>query len=366
MMNKITLGVLAGLLAILLCFCYQVAQPFLRPILLSIAMAIAFQPIYRWIGRWLGYSTRAAFLTTLLALVLTLVPLVLMVMFVTPEVKGLYETLNSKSIEQGGWAPYASQMLEKPWAWASRYVPLPEMSTGRLRDELIQNARSISKFAMHQTGALVGGVASFLIGAVIVYALLFFLLRDGRRFIASVSELVPMAQAYTARFVHVASESIIANVYAVFAVALVQGTLIALGFTIVGLSAPVMWGFAAAACSTIPFVGTPVVWGPGVIMLALKGEYWQAIFLGIWCLTIVGFSDNLIRLIIVSGREKRHPVLVFFSIVGGLKAFGFIGLLLGPVVVSLTIAVATALHEELQRMSASADAATDGNTDAGE
>ncbi len=358
-MNKITLGVLAGLLVILLGFCYQVALPFLRPILLSIAMAIAFQPIYRWIGRWLGYSTRAALLTTVLALVLTLVPLVLVVMFVTPEVKGLYTALNSKSIEQGGWAPYLSQMLEKPWAWASHYVPLPTMTVEHLRDELIQNARSISKFAMHQTGALVGGIASLLISAVIVFALLFFLLRDGRRFIASVSELVPMAHAYTDRFVHVVGESIIANVYAVFAVALVQGTLIALGFTIVGLSAPVMWGFAAAACSTIPFVGTPIIWGPSVIMLALKGSYWQAIFLGIWGLAIVGFSDNLIRLIIVSGREKRHPVLVFFSIVGGLKAFGFIGLLLGPVVVSLTIAVATALHEELQRLSASADAGTD-------
>jgi predicted PurR-regulated permease PerM len=357
MMNKITIGVLAGLLLLLLFFCYQVAQPFLRPILLSVAMAIACQPIYRRIGRWLGYSTRAALLTTVLALVLTLVPVTLMVMFVTPELKGLYETFSSKSAEQGGWVPYFSQMIEGPWTWVSRYVPLPEMTEERLRAEIVKNVRGISEFAWRQTGAVLGGVTSLIIGAAIVYGLLFFLLRDGRRFLTSLSELVPMAQAYTERFVHVVGESIIANVYAVFAVALVQGTLIALGFFIVGVGAPVLWGFAAGACSTIPFVGTPVVWGPAVLMLALKGAYWQAVFLAIWGLAIVGLSDNLIRMIIISGREKRHPVLVFFSIVGGLKAFGFIGLLLGPVIVSLTIAVATALHEELQRTQSEAEAA---------
>jgi predicted PurR-regulated permease PerM len=353
-MKKITLGVLAGLLVLLLFFCYQVAQPFLRPIMLAVVMAITFHPIYRRIADRLGYSTWAALLTTLLALVVTVVPLVFLALFVTPELRDFYATLSSRSAEQGGWIPYLTQLIEPPSQWISRYISLPTITEESVRQFVITRVREVSEYALQQSGTLIGGITSFLIGTVIVFFLVFFLFRDGNRFVAAITEVTPMAHTYTNRFIHVVNETIIANVYAVFMVALVQGALIVVGFLLVGIRAPMLWGFAAAACSTIPFVGTPVVWGPAVVILAINGAYWKAAFLAVWGLVIVGFSDNLIRLIVVSGRQRRHPVLVFLAIVGGLKAFGVFGLLLGPIVVSLTIAVASALHEELQNTYGSA------------
>jgi predicted PurR-regulated permease PerM len=129
-----------------------------------------------------------------------------------------------------------------------------------------------------------------------------------------------------------------AMVYGTGVTAIVQGVLIAIGFAVVGLPSPIVFGVLAALFALVPMAGTPVVWVPAVIVLAVQGRYGAAIFLAIWggATTTI---DNFLRPILVSGRAHVGTLTVFIGVLGGVSAFGAIGIFLGPLVLALVIAL---------------------------
>jgi len=142
----------------------------------------------------------------------------------------------------------------------------------------------------------------------------------------------------------VTHHSIVANVNGVLAVALAQGLFLGLGFWFLGIGSPMLWGLFGAIASVIPFVGSTLIWVPFVIGLIFLGSYWKALVLGLWGGLVVGSLDNILRPLIVGAQEKEHPVLLGFAMLGGTYAFGPLGLILGPLVVSLAGAVVQELH----------------------
>jgi predicted PurR-regulated permease PerM len=121
--------------------------------------------------------------------------------------------------------------------------------------------------------------------------------------------------------------------------ALVQGALVGVGFALVGLPSPVVFGAVAAVASLIPFIGTALVWVPAAVVLFLQGRWVAGLFLVGWSVVVVSSSDNVVRPLFISGRAQIATLPVFLGLLGGLSAFGAIGLVVGPVVVALTLAL---------------------------
>ena len=121
--------------------------------------------------------------------------------------------------------------------------------------------------------------------------------------------------------------------------AVVQGALLGTGFAIVGLPSPVVFGVLSALASVVPFVGTALVWVPAALVLLVQGRTWAAIFFLIWSIGLVASIDNVIKPLVVSGRAGLPTFAVFLGLLGGLAAFGAIGMFLGPVIVALAIAL---------------------------
>jgi len=121
--------------------------------------------------------------------------------------------------------------------------------------------------------------------------------------------------------------------------ALVQGTLLGVGFWVTGVPSPVVFGAVSAVASFVPFVGTALVWIPAAIYLWVQGVLWKTLFLVIWSLAIVGTADNFLRPLLVSGKSEVGTLTVFFGGLGGLAAFGFVGLFVGPVILALVLAL---------------------------
>lgn len=132
----------------------------------------------------------------------------------------------------------------------------------------------------------------------------------------------------------------------VLAAAVGQGLFLSLGFWFVGVRSPALWGAVGGLASIIPVVGAPLVWVPVAIAYFLMGSYWKALALGIWGALVVGSIDNVLRPLVVGSRDKHHPVLIALAAIGGAYAFGPLGILLGPLVVSL----AAALLKEIQTL----------------
>jgi predicted PurR-regulated permease PerM len=333
---------LLALAAIALYFCYIIARPFLSPVFLAVMIAIVFHPVHVRIQARIRGRNAAALISTIVVLVVLIIPAVALGVVVSNEVRGLYQLLNERSAEQGGWNPYLMHALDRLLGWAGRYI---DLSTLDLRGALLRWLEQISRFLLSWGAQVVSNIISFFAEAVIAFFTLFFLFRESGSMLARAAALFPLKTGQVDRLFTGISNSIVANVYGCLAVGAAQGTLLSLAFWVLGLPSPVLWGVVTALFSLIPIVGSAAVWGPAVIILFIGGHWWKGLILLGWGAAVIGQIDSLVRPYVISERAKMHTLLVFFALLGGVKAFGVMGLFIGPVVLSVTLVVFEMLRE---------------------
>jgi predicted PurR-regulated permease PerM len=134
--------------------------------------------------------------------------------------------------------------------------------------------------------------------------------------------------------------------YGVLAVGAAQGVLVGLAFWVLGLPSPILWGVVTSLFSMVPLVGSGAVWAPAVLLLVLSGSWGKGLLLLGWGVGVVGMVDNFVRPYVMSGQVKLHPLLLFFALLGGVKAFGLIGIFVGPVILAITMTLISLLREE--------------------
>jgi len=161
---------------------------------------------------------------------------------------------------------------------------------------------------------------------------LFFLMRDGERVVALIRRILPFPEKERERLMTETQDLVIASVGAGLAVAAVQGTIGGVTFWAMGLPAPVAWGVAIGICSLIPVVGATLVWVPVALWWLLSGAVMKALILTGIGAGVIGMVDNILRPMILSGRASVNGLVVFIGLLGGVGAFGFVGLVLGPII----------------------------------
>jgi predicted PurR-regulated permease PerM len=137
-----------------------------------------------------------------------------------------------------------------------------------------------------------------------------------------------------------------AIVYGTLTMAALQGALTGVAFWFLGITSPVLWAIVAALCSMLPVIGTAIVLLPAVSMLMVSGHWIKALILLAWGVAIVHPVDNVLRPQLIGSRTKLSTLLVFFALLGGLKAFGGLGIFIGPIVLAITLALFKVLREE--------------------
>jgi len=214
-----------------------------------------------------------------------------------------------------------------------------DMSQVNLKTLLLDNLRRLSVYIAGQGSKFIKGLSTGLFKFFLMTVALFFLFRDGERFMEKIKDLIPFSAKEREKILQRMVDMIHATIYGGIVVALVQGGLGGVGFWIVGLPAPLFWGAVMAFLSFIPIVGAFLVWVPAAIILFIQGSYLKAVILFIWGAVVISLSDNFIRPILISGRTQVHTLLLFFGILGGLKVFGFLGVIAGPLVITICLAI---------------------------
>jgi predicted PurR-regulated permease PerM len=197
------------------------------------------------------------------------------------------------------------------------------------------------------SGSFFLGALDSLISFAIMLFLLFFFLQDGDEMITRARNLIPMDDSRKDRLFQQVSDVTRAIVFGTSMTALLQGALIGVGFAIAGLPSPVVFGVLAALLSMLPIGGSAFVWIPAVIWLFIDGRWGYAIFMLAWGLMLGGL-DNVLRPMLISGRARISALAVFVGVLGGIPAFGPIGVIAGPVVLSLVIALIEFAEEARQ------------------
>jgi predicted PurR-regulated permease PerM len=220
-----------------------------------------------------------------------------------------------------------------------------ELNEVLTEQKLTQMTDTVSNFVVNNAFSVVGGIMGFLLNFIFLLFVLFFLFRDGAKLGQRTVEFIPLPEEQTRKLFRRIEEVLGGCVYGVLMVAAVQGTLGGITFWALGLKSPVTWGLVMTLLCTLPIVGAWLVWLPAAIYLAIHGDYTKAIILAVVGQFLISSIDGVLRPILVGQRAKLHELVIFFSVLGGLKYFGLLGILLGPIVMSLAYGLITVLWQ---------------------
>ena len=206
-------------------------------------------------------------------------------------------------------------------------------------DYVSDHLQALSAAIAGPTLMFVGGIVNALVQTLLVVFTMFYFFRDADSLRRAIYDIVPLEYEQSNDIVMRTREVIGATIYGVLAISAIQGTLGFLIFSLLGLPSPLLWGVVMFLMSMIPMAGAFIVWVPAALYLLLTGSYIKAMLLAAWGVVVIGSIDNFLSPRLVGRRARLHELLIFFSVLGGLQVFGVLGLVLGPVLAAITLAL---------------------------
>jgi predicted PurR-regulated permease PerM len=287
--------------------------PFASGLVGSLILYTLTRPRHAQLSRRLGVRGSAA-VVTVGVLIILLIPGGWLVSTITDEARSSLARLNIDDFS----------------AWIQR-LPVGSLDLTKELSNVAANA--VSWLSGHAAG-VVGSVTAGLLNLLIALFGLYYLLIDAEPLWQRAKRFLPVtdatADALAVRFVDVTNALLLGTLLT----AAVQGTLVGIGFAIVGFHPPILWGFVTACVSVLPLLGSALVWLPGVVILAANHRPGAAVFLLILGAGVVSNLDNLMRPLIYRRVSGIHPMLTIVGAFAGVRLFGLIGVFLGPLVLS--------------------------------
>jgi predicted PurR-regulated permease PerM len=283
---------------------------------------------------------------TVLIVLLVAVPVFFLSSVLTAQGLDFYQRLQSSA--QSGELQKTLSSWRDTWPgqlW-QKWGPRVEASDIDLPSLALQGANVATQFLVGQATGIARNLFVFLFDFLIMSFSLFFLFRDGEGFYQTLRDLIPMEPEHKDAIFHRFYETVSAVVQGMVATAVAQGILAGIGFWALSMPFSFLLGCASALFSLQPFGGAAVVWAPCALYLGLSGSWARAVILLIYGTLIVSGVDNIIKPLIIGGRTKLPTLFLFFGILGGLQAYGFLGIFLGPVVLATIMAFVNIYKEE--------------------
>lgn len=319
-----------------------VMAPMVRELLLAVVLASVLWPIQVWLTKRLrGRRALAAGIITVLVVVTVLGPVAMLVAFIIRDgsdgVRFVLDTVHSHKVsELVGWLPESARdtVLD-----AIDRLP-------RNLEEVVGQVGAQSKTASAAVSASVVATGAFLYHGALMLIALFFSLSHGDEMVSWLDRASPLAHGQTRELLATSKKVSFSIVVSTITTSAVQAVAALIGFYIAQVPSPIFFAAVTFILAFIPAVGASVVSLAAALLLYLTGHPYQALFLAVWGIVVVGLVDNVIKPILIKRGMEIHGGVVFFSLLGGLATFGAIGLLLGPLAVSMFLALLSMYHRD--------------------
>lgn len=325
----------AGLLLGIALLTFTVMRPFIVPLIWGAILAYVAWPVHQRSLRLMrGRSGPAAILTTSLVTLALIVPLVWLIMLLRIEVAGAYSQVRDFLASKPTLAP---ALRELPWLgpWLDHTLQRLTADPSALGQQVV----GLMEESSVEVTRLIGGVGRNLAKLLFAVFSLFFLLRDGPRVWSEARAiLVGILGAQVDDYLEAVGSTTQAVVYALILGALAQGAVAGVGYAIFGVQAPMLMGALTMMTALLPF-GAPMVWGSLAAWALLTNHLWQAVGLVFWGLLVVSWVDNVVRPMVISNATRMPFLVVVVGVLGGVLAFGLVGLFMGPVLLAVALAI---------------------------
>ncbi len=323
-----------GFILLALVLCYQVISPYLQPLGWGTILAVFFFPVHLRIRGWVGNRSLAASITLLIVLISLVGP-------ITWLATTLIQEANSavRSVPQG--------FLDRAADRFETFARESGMPIGDIQEEIRARIQEGTAFIATKITDIVSTVIHSMFHLLIFLLTMFYLFRDGPRMMQMLKDVAPVGEETRDRMMGEAADMIQATIMSSVVVSVVQGILGGVTFWLLGLPSPLVWALVIGVLAFLPVIGPSLVWAPMGTYMIFNGEPWRGVLLIVLGFVFVSSSDKVLRPILIAGRARLNELLVLVSLLGGLEAFGFIGIILGPVIVATCVGMLKGYREAL-------------------
>jgi len=336
-------------LSLLIVVSFLIIEPFLVAVLTGMVFSYIFYPVYLKINKKIKNKNFSSLIASILVILVITSPLLFVLNTVSKEAYTTYILSRQKASSIQFLASECAD--DKASCKVANYIH-GLTSDPKLKYYFDTSVKGITTKITQGISNILFSVPRFILHMFIALFVMFFLFRDGKLVIDKVERLMPLSGKYREHIFKKLNNMAYAVIYGSLIIAVIQGTLGGIGFFIFGLSAPILWGIVMIFASLIPYIGSSIVWLPAALMLIFNGyvdadtSMLNGIFLILYGVFIVGTIDNILKPKIIGDKGGLHPVLVLLGVVGGLKFIGFIGIIVGPMLLAMLVTFIDIYEEE--------------------
>lgn len=313
--HYVLIGILLGLLYV----AFLMVRPYLTYLILGMILTYLFHPVYRHLRQRTGRPRMASIIMIIFILLIIIIPSAFIITGLIDQSRNAYNQFRTMEIDYE----------------ALSELPVVKSLEIDAEESITQVAKHVRDYFVTSVPDILGSVAELLLGLFIMFFFLYYGFLDGERWLETAKRGLPLDQKHKDELFRDMGTITNAVVYGQFLTAVIQGTLGGLMFVAFGIPNPIFWGVIMIILSFIPFLGTPLVWAPiGLLQLA-RGEYLSGIGILIIGTVVVMNVDNVLKPYLISSRSKLNTLLILLGVFGGLQLFGFIGIVLGPLILAL-------------------------------
>ena len=324
-----------ALLSAVFIFSFLIFRPFWIVLVLGISFSIVLYPVYEWFNRIKFPNWLSAFITALVFIII---------------IGGLFFGIGAVVLKQ-------SQNLYNLFANNGNALPFLDSINNSIIKilpqgisfNLYQKISDIIYLITNNIAGIFTSTLSVIFSIFLTFISIFYFLKDNKHWKRGIKIISPLSDADDQKIIDKLALSVNGIMRGYFFIVLIQGTLAGIGFSIFGVPNPALWGLVAMVTAFVPTVGSGLVTVPAIIFLLLTGNTLGALGLAVWGIVLIGTIDNILNPIIVGSRVKLHPLLILFSVLGGISLFGPIGILVGPLTISLLYTLISIYRNEFKQ-----------------
>ncbi len=337
---------LFGLLLLALYLSYQLFLPFLQTFILAAVFSASAYPFYNKLRARLGdKSLPAAFIMTLAFFVLVGVPVAIFLIALIPQAIHSISSITSWLVTFDTAAFTSQPSIAAVMEWVTENLPFLDVANFDAKATLLRFSRTAGQTLLQLGTRALGDMLHFVAHFMLMLLCMFFMFKDGHWMLQRARALCPLKASQQERIITELRKVGRSVLVGGLLVAVIQGILGGIGLAIIGIP-PLFWGTLMGFASLIPVVGTGLVWVPTVAYLLIMSQWESAIFLALWCGIVVVGADSILRPYFMRGGAGMSVFFIFLSILGGVQAFGMLGILYGPLILSFTVVMLALYSEE--------------------
>ncbi len=326
--------------------CYLLVEPYINSIVMAFIISMLMIPIHEKLDqRMPNHKNISSLLSCVILTFIVVIPLLFVFAAIVQQGSKFSQNVYQWVTHGGIQTLFNHPLVVKGLALANQYLPFDGINPQQIAQKIAQFATSFGSNLVEISAKILGDATSFIMSFFLMLFVLFFLLRDREKIIASIRHILPLSRSQEDRLLDEIEQVSKSAVMGSFLTAIAQGFAGGLGMWLAGFPG-LFWGTMMGFASFIPVVGTALIWIPTATYLFLTGETTWAIFLVIWSVAIVGSIDNLLRPFLMQGSAGMNTLMIFFSLLGGIQLFGLIGLIYGPLIFAIAIVLFNIYEEE--------------------